>query len=384
MQRDYKEFIRSKKAGKNLNHRSRLFYVMCILLAVGILVWGRNFSQSSDGQVAPVTAQTEMEGDAEERGEGEQGTAASSDEDFFSLERPRDIARVVFGLPRQLFNMLTDVSQDQMQFFLRDGFSFGRRNQGASDNEESNFALLNEGFIRNVEQETEVSTVEVAADEVVAAARTTHLEGDPIVYIYNSHPNEMIAGTFADLSVGEMNIVDLSHIMAAHFSGQGIPTLVEERNVVDVLRANNWNFAQSYDASRQFLVDQMNTHNSLQFFFDLHRDGIARDLATLYKGETSYARVLFVIGANNPAGSNPNYQMARQLHNMLEERVPGISRGISVQGGGGMNGIYNQDVASTVQLIEIGTVETTTEEALRTTAILSEILAEYIHEHMEN
>ena len=381
MRRDYKEFIRSKKSGKSLNHNSRLFYVMCIFLALGILIWGRDFSQNHDGQVASVVAESETE----VLSEGGQITVANSNGDFFSLERPRDIVNIVLGLPRQFLNILTDVSLDQMQFFLRDGFGFVSRNKEGSDSEGSDFVLLNEGFIRNVDRDADfpVVEVEVEADEVVAAARMTHLEGEPIVYIYNSHPNEMIGGTFADLSIGEMNIVDLSHIMAAHFANQGIPTLVEERNVVDVLRSNNWNFAQSYDASRQFLVDQMDTHDSLQFFFDLHRDGIARDLATLYTDDTSYARVLFVIGANNPAGSNPNYQMARRLHNMLEKRMPGISRGISVQNGGGMNGIYNQDIAPTIQLIEIGTVETTSEEALRTTAILSEVLAEYIHENKD-
>ena len=202
---------------------------------------------------------------------------------------------------------------------------------------------------------------------------------DPIIYLYNAHPREMIGSSFADLSIGEMSVVELSHLLADHLESYGVSSLVELRCVTERLRANDWGFNRSYSAARHFLSDVIEWYPSLRLFIDLHRDGIAHYLASVDIDNRSYAQVLFVIGTDNPDGYRANYEVARTLHYMMEERRPGISRGIFLSGGAGRNGIYNQDLASTVQLIEVGTVETTVEEAMNTIEILAEVIAEFIH-----
>lgn len=306
---------------------------------------------------------------------------------YFSLETGGDAMRTVWRFPIYLWNMIFSPSEEQMQYFLRDGFVFRtpepveivERIGMQRDDSEEIYMLTWQPAESNVRRSQLVH--EQGEGDLIPAA--TYINSDePLVYIYNSHPQEMIGSTFADLSVGEMNVIELSHMMATILEGHGIPSLVEDRNVVDVLRANDWGFAQSYQASRIFIEERIHQYSTLQFFFDLHRDGIPHDLARIDIDGRPYARILFVIGADNPAGYAENYAMARRLHHALEEQRPGISRGISVQGGDFKNGVYNQDVARTLQLLEIGTVETTTEEAINTMEVLAEVLAEYMLAHI--
>ena len=200
----------------------------------------------------------------------------------------------------------------------------------------------------------------------------------PIVYLFNAHPLEMIGSTYEDQFEGEMSIVELTHILADYLESYGISTLVEARCVNAKLLENNWEFYMSYDAARYFVYDVIRRYPSLQFFVDLHRDGIPHYYATAQINGSSYARVLFVIGTDNPVGYHASYAVARQLHNMLEERKPGISRAIFRSGGEGRDGVYSQDISPMVQLIEIGTITSTVEEVSRTASILAQVLAEYV------
>lgn len=306
---------------------------------------------------------------------------------YFSLEKGGDALRTIWRFPIYLWNMIFSPSEDQMQYFLRDGFAFSssepvdvkdRISMNRDDSEEI-YMLTWQPAESNVRRSQLVH--EQNEDNLIPAPTYINSE-EPLVYIYNSHPQEMIGSTFADLSVGEMNVIEFSHSLATILEGHGIPSLVEDRNVVDVLRANDWTFSQSYQASRIFIEERIHQHSTLQFFFDLHRDGISHELAQVDIDGKPYARTLFVIGGDNPVGYEENYAMAHALHEMLEEKRPGISRGVVISEGAYKNGVYNQDVARTLQLIEIGTVETTTEEANNTMEVLAEVLAEYMLTYM--
>ena len=386
MKSTYSSLI-SKRAqngnNRNNNHDMRLFYIISVFL---VLVFIFLNSNNTNGDENYEINENDIIDEVYENMDYvyayvDETNSVNIDDDsistqpvnYFSLENLGDVWNTIVNFPRNFFQIFTDTNIEQMQFFLRDGFAF-------MESESEDVSLVSgwvpeESFVRH----SQLSSVNQDEAGEIPTARTMGAS-DPLVYIFNSHPQELIGATFADLSVGEMSVVDFSYVMAAHFTNRGIPTLVEERNAADVLRENGWKFARSYDASRGFIEDRIHQYPSLQFFFDLHRDGIARELATAEIGGESYARVLFVIGGENPVGHDENYRMARTLHNMLEERRPGISRGVVVHSGPNVNGIYNQDIASTLQLFEIGTVESTVEESLNTIAILSDVLAEYIEE----
>jgi len=204
------------------------------------------------------------------------------------------------------------------------------------------------------------------------------LPSEPIIYLFNAHPLEMIGSPLGNPYVGEMSIIEITHILASHFESHDIPTLVEEQCIDEKLYRNNWEFYMSYYAARYFVLDVIERYPSLEFFLDLHRDGIPHEYATAEIDGQSYARILFVIGTDNPLGYAASYAVARELHYMLEAQKPGISRGVFTSGGSGRDGVYSQDISPMLQLIELGTYTSTVEEVSRTVEILAEVLAEFL------
>lgn len=364
---------------KKMNHQ---FYLAIGILLMAILVINERSSESAPANNPLYEFEAQYGVDV-----------VAANPGYFSLETGPNVIDSIVNFPRHLWNMIFNPSESQMRFFLRDGFAFGSGSQTVSEegveeaqrigrrrDDSDEIYMLTwqpaEGFVRRSKL--------IHDQEGDAIPNATYINSDePLVYIFNSHPHELIASTFADLRVGEMDVIELSHEMALIFEEYGIPSLVEDRDVRDLLRANGWGFNDSYRGSRIFVEERIHQYPTLQFFFDLHRDGVARDIASANIDGVPYARILFVVGAENPAGYEENYRIARQLHNMLEEKRPGISRGVMISGGPGRNGVYNQDIASTLQLIEIGTVETTVEEAMNTMEVLADVLAAYILTYVE-
>jgi len=300
---------------------------------------------------------------------------------YFVLESGRDVVETILNFPRQLANILFSPSEAQFRFFLRDGFAIRNNTDpiveriGQSHRNDSDELYMltwqpTGGFVRrdNLIHEP-VSTI----------PRPRYINSDePIVYLFNSHPHEMIgAPNLARYREGTVNILEFTHMIANVFADYRIPVLVEDRDVRDVLNRNGWHFNQSYAVSRMFVEERYYQYPSLQFFFDIHRDGVPDSVARTNINGHSYARIVFVIGLENPH-YDENMAMALRLHEMLETRRPGISRGIFPSSGLGRNAVYNQDFSPKMQLIEIGSAQSTKEEMMRTTQILAEILAEYI------
>jgi len=238
------------------------------------------------------------------------------------------------------------------------------------------FRIIN---VEGIEESSiEESTVLKSIIKVEYEHEYVLIEDHPIVYLFNSHPHEMIGSTYDNQFVGDMSIVELTHILANFLEFHGIATLIEDRCVDARLRENNWEFYMSYYAARYYLVDAMQRYPNMEFFVDLHRDGIPHEYATVEINGANYARILFVIGTDNPY-YEASREVARQLDEMLEERKPGISRSIFYSGDSpGRDGVYSQDLSPMVQLIEIGTITSTVEEVSRSVEILAEVLAEYI------
>ena len=315
------------------------------------------------------------------------GTDIPLVDNYFVLEMEED-AEPVLSLPRQIFNFLFRPSDRQLRFFLRDGFAVGdtpelfvdRIGTSPRDDSEEIYMLTwqpAQGFVRqnNLLHEQE-------PDRIIPPPRYINSD-EPIVYLFNSHPHEMIgAPSLARYREGTVNILEFTHMMANIFADYRIPVLVEDRDVRDVIRHNSWHFNDSYRASRFFVEERIHQYPSLQFFFDVHRDAVPDSVATARINGHDYARIMFVIGVDNP-GFYENMEMANQIHELLELRRPGISRGIFPSGGWGRNGWYNQDISPKMQLVEIGSAQSTVDEMIRTTQILAEVLAEYILNYLD-
>lgn len=191
---------------------------------------------------------------------------------------------------------------------------------------------------------------------------------NPIIYIYNTHQTE----TYADYSV-----YDAAYLLKEKLNQAGLSSYLEEQSMKVFLDTNGLKYYNSYTASRNYLDLAKNNYSSLKYFFDIHRDSVSKDISTITYNGKSYAKVLFVVGTDNPNNAL-NKETTNKLNEIIKSKVPNISRGIVYHGGKGFNGVYNQDVSSEVFLIEVGGKDNTKEEVENTIEVLNNAIVEYI------
>lgn len=206
---------------------------------------------------------------------------------------------------------------------------------------------------------------------------------NPRVYIYNTHQLEAYSATNFEAYNITPNVMMASYLFKEKLNKLGISTMVETSNITDFLAINGWDYASSYKASRFYMLDTVNKYDSLDLLIDLHRDAIGKELSTAQINGKSYAKVLFVVGLDYE-NYEPNLTLANTLNDMIKAKYPGLSRGVIKKTGAGVNGIYNQDVADHVILIECGGMENSIEEVMNTIDVLSIIISEYLGDGNEN
>ena len=161
----------------------------------------------------------------------------------------------------------------------------------------------------------------------------------------------------------------------------GIPSLVETTNIKDVLNSHNWIYKDSYKASRILLEEAFKNNPSLKIFIDIHRDSSAYNKTTYNKDNTSFAKVLFVVGLDYN-GYEKNLNNAIKLNDIINDNYPGLSRGIMKKSGKGVNGIYNQNFQNNTFLIEVGGQYNSIEEVKNTINSLAKSIYIYVKEYI--
>ena len=200
---------------------------------------------------------------------------------------------------------------------------------------------------------------------------------NPIIYIYNSHQLENYDSENLDIYGITPNVMMASYLLKEKLNSKGLSTIVETTNMSEFLSINGWDHSGSYKASRIFILDKKNKYSSLEYFIDIHRDSVSRNVTTVNINGKSYARILFVVGLEHSTYLN-NLKTMENINNLCNKYYPGLSRGIYKKEGAGVNGIYNQDISSNSILIEVGGVDNNIDEVLNTTEAISNILYYYI------
>ncbi len=209
--------------------------------------------------------------------------------------------------------------------------------------------------------------------------KVINTESNPIIYLYNSHQSEEYKpSTYAEFSINPTVIMN-NYILEDIFNKNGYKTIVEENSIKDILNNNNWNYSYSYKASRTLLEKRIVEYPTLKYFIDIHRDSLDRSKTTVNIDGKDYAKVIFLIGLENP-NYEKNLEFTEKINNKMNEYYPNLSKGIYKKGGPGVNGVYNQDFSPNTILIEIGGNENTTNEVLNTTLAFSKVFMEVINE----
>ncbi|WP_194165592.1 stage II sporulation protein P [Oceanobacillus sp. CFH 90083] len=266
------------------------------------------------------------------------------------------------------------------------GFSiFDNKLLMASDNDFTHFPIESNPPLEEVlrDREAVLTGEEEEQEEETEEIESEQTTGDrDVVFIYNTHnresflphlPNE----TEPDAAMhGEINITKVSERLAESLKRKGIGTQIDNTDFGQLLNERGMEYHQSYEASREIVEEAMAGNREIQYVFDLHRDALRRDKTTQTIDGEDYAKTLFVIGTGHP-DYEKNLKVATELHALIEEAYPGMSRGVFQKDGTSGNGIYNQDIGDNALLIEFGGVDNTLEELYRSADALAEVFSDY-------
>lgn len=217
---------------------------------------------------------------------------------------------------------------------------------------------------------------------IVTSSVNEDITKDAVVYIYNTHQTEGYNKNFLEDFNINNTVYIASFILKEYLNDLGIPTIVEDNSITDILRANGWKYASSYKASRILLEDAKKNNPSLKFFIDLHRDAASYDKTMISINDKKYARVMFVVGLEHDNYSK-NLALAKRLNEKVNIVAPRLSRGVVEKKGKGVNGIYNQDFNENTILIEVGGQYNYIEEVNNTLSVIAKVIYEELNEKEE-
>lgn len=229
-----------------------------------------------------------------------------------------------------------------------------------------------------------VDVLQEEVDEVVSGIEAEYIEDpyeakvkEPILYIYNTHQTEGYQkNNNASYNITP-SVLMASYILRESLNDLGIPSMVEVSDITELLRVHSWKYSYSYAASKILLEDAIRKNPSLVYFIDIHRDSMSYDITTTTIENKKYAKLLFIIGKDNP-NYEKNLAMANQINEYVKEENPSLSRGVVQKGGSGVNGIYNQNLSPNAILIELGGQYNNITEINNTLTILSKAIYRYV------
>ncbi|MDQ0339606.1 stage II sporulation protein P [Caldalkalibacillus uzonensis] len=229
------------------------------------------------------------------------------------------------------------------------------------------------------EREAVTEAMEEEQGEAPSQQPSLSTEGRKVVFIYHTHnreswlPHIPSASDPNEAFHQEINITKVGLRLGEELEKRGIGTYVDTTDIGQLLNEAGLPYNYSYTKSRQVVEAAIRENEDITFMFDLHRDSVSRESTTFEMEGKTYARPFFVIGKRNPEYEK-NVRFAEALNRLLEERYPGLSRGIVARSTG--HAEYNQSISEHNILIEIGGVENTLEESYRTAEILAEVIAD--------
>lgn len=206
---------------------------------------------------------------------------------------------------------------------------------------------------------------------------------DKTVFIYQTHSWESYLPLLKDAKVPDdaisndnrVNVVALGSRLSNKLIEKGIGTEHDQTNMTEELNKRQWKSTKSYSMSGAIIDANASKNGELEYFIDIHRDSSRRDITTKTLNGKDYAKLFFVVGKGNEKYEK-NLQFTKKLNTELENRYPGISRGIFLKPNSMGNGVYNQDVSEKAILIEVGGVDNNLDEVYRSIDVFSEVFSD--------
>lgn len=199
------------------------------------------------------------------------------------------------------------------------------------------------------------------------------------VFIYHSHSWEGYLplieedGKPSDSSSidNNENVVLVGSLLTNELEKYGINTIHNTSNVAKALSDKGWDYRNSYTLTHEY-VDTASTNPNVEYYIDIHRDSARKENTTTTINGKSYARLYFVVGKAH-VNYEKNLSFAKKIHEKLEKRYPGLSKGIYLKTKAEGNGVYNQDISNKSLLIEVGGIDNNKKELANTVAAFANV-----------
>lgn len=183
---------------------------------------------------------------------------------------------------------------------------------------------------------------------------------------------QKVSGKVANYDT-QTNIYKFKDDIVNNFQSNGLQTDVLDVDVMTLLKKEGKNMNAAYSTVRPYLANRLK-EQSYDLILDVHRDGISKKASTITYNNEAYAKIALVVGEEHP-NFRWNTAYADSLSTAMNKLIPNISRGVISKDGEGGNGLYNQDLAKEMIIVELGGVENTEEEINRTIAILGKAIS---------
>lgn len=197
----------------------------------------------------------------------------------------------------------------------------------------------------------------------------------PAVFIYNTHTGENYAYPRGLVKVAgkKGGVVDVAGIVRKRLESKYQVKVIQSETIHD----SDWLHSNPYAESFQTAKRQINANPSLQIVLDVHRDAqVPRENTVVKINGKSVARIMLVVGTNarnNHPNWLKNYRFAQQLGKELDKSYPGLLRKIMTK-----RGRYNQHLHPRALVVEIGSTENSTAEAVAAGELLADVLAKML------
>jgi len=203
----------------------------------------------------------------------------------------------------------------------------------------------------------------------------------PLIYIYHTHNRESF---IPEINVKEgvesldetKNITSVGKKLKDSLIEKNIATIHDSSDFMGIIKGRGLGSNKVYEVSRESLDNTLKKNSSIKMVIDIHRDSIARKDSTFITNGKEYAKVALIVSRTSK-NHEENVEFAELLHTKMEQKYPGISRGVIVKNGKAQS-TYNQDIIGSSVLMNIGGVDNTLEEEYRTADILATIIKEII------
>ena len=192
------------------------------------------------------------------------------------------------------------------------------------------------------------------------------------VYIYNTHQLEQ----YKKEEKYTPSVITSSKMLKEKLDKLNIDSLVDNSDLIEFMRVNNYTHAYSYVASKYF-IEPVIKENDFDLIIDIHRDSIKKDASTVTINGKKYAKVLFVVGLEHD-NYKYNLELTNKINSLIYDKYPTLTRGVYKKQGPGVDGIYNQDLSKKSILLELGGYENTIEEVNNTLDIIALIIQDYL------